>query len=96
MTTVNGNVFTVLALNERKAEVRIQYGDVPGDIFDGQAKRNELVIRVQPGEAVYIKMMTKTPGMTFDLEETELDLTYKSRYKVYIRCFNLKSQVITC
>jgi len=69
------------ALNERKAEVRIQYRDVPGDIFSGKLKRNELVIRVQPGEAVYIKMMTKTPGMTFDMEETELDLTYGSRYK---------------
>ncbi|XP_054279515.1 glucose-6-phosphate 1-dehydrogenase isoform X2 [Macrosteles quadrilineatus] len=69
------------ALNERKAEVRIQYNDVPGDIFDGKTKRNELVIRVQPGEAVYIKMMTKTPGMTFDMEETELDLTYGSRYR---------------
>jgi glucose-6-phosphate 1-dehydrogenase len=70
------------ALNERKAEVRIQYRDVPGDIFKGATKRNELVIRVQPGEAVYIKLMTKTPGMSFDLEETELDLSYNSRYKV--------------
>ena len=70
------------ALNERKAEVRIQYRDVPGDIFQGQAKRNELVIRVQPGEAIYVKMVTKTPGMSFDMEETELDLTYGSRYKV--------------
>jgi len=40
------------------------------------------VIRVQPNEAVYMKMMTKTPGMSFDCEETELDLTYQSRYKV--------------
>lgn len=69
------------ALNERKAEVRVQYQDVPGDIFDGKAKRNELVVRVQPGEALYIKMMTKSPGITFDMEETELDLTYGSRYK---------------
>ncbi|XP_046621762.1 glucose-6-phosphate 1-dehydrogenase isoform X1 [Neodiprion virginianus] len=69
------------ALNERKAEVRIQYRDVPGDIFDGKPKRNELVIRLQPGEAIYIKMMTKSPGITFDMEETELDLTYGSRYK---------------
>ncbi|XP_012277151.1 glucose-6-phosphate 1-dehydrogenase isoform X2 [Orussus abietinus] len=69
------------ALNERKAEVRVQYQDVPGDIFEGKAKRNELVIRVQPGEALYIKMMTKSPGITFDLEETELDLTYGNRYK---------------
>jgi glucose-6-phosphate 1-dehydrogenase len=72
------------ALNERKAEVRIQFRDVCGDIFSGQCKRNELVIRVQPGEAVYVKFMTKKPGMTFNLEETELDLTYTSRYKVYI------------
>lgn len=70
------------ALNERKAEVRVQYRDVPGDIFQGQAKRNELVIRVQPGEAIYVKMVTKTPGMSFDMEETELDLTYGARYKV--------------
>lgn len=69
------------ALNERKAEIRIQYRDVPGDIFNGQAKRNELVMRVQPGEAVYIKLMTKTPGISFQMEETELDLTYGSRYK---------------
>merc|ERR1719211_151650 len=69
------------ALNERKAEVRIQYRDVPGDIFGGQAARHELVIRVQPNESVYTKVMTKTPGMSFNLEETELDLTYKSRYK---------------
>lgn len=70
------------ALNERKAEVRIQYRDVPGDIFGGSAVRNELVIRVQPNESVYAKVMTKTPGMSMtSLEETELDLTYKSRYK---------------
>lgn len=69
------------ALNERKAEVRIQYKDVPGDIFSGETVRNELVIRVQPNESVYCKVMTKTPGMSFNLQETELDLTYKSRHK---------------
>lgn len=41
-----------------------------------------MVIRVQPGEALYIKMMTKSPGIAFDMEETELDLTYGYRYKV--------------
>ena len=50
-------------------------------LFSGEAVRNELVLRVQPGEAVYVKVMTKTPGMSFSLEETELDLTYNSRYK---------------
>jgi len=70
------------ALNERKAEVRIQYKDVAGDIYPaGQLKRNELVLRVQPDEAIYAKMMTKRPGAGFEIEETELDLTYNARYK---------------
>ncbi|XP_061760575.1 glucose-6-phosphate 1-dehydrogenase isoform X1 [Nerophis ophidion] len=69
------------ALNERKAEVRLQFTDVPGDIFGNQCHRNELVVRVQPNEAVYAKMMSKKPGVYFCPEETELDLTYKSRYK---------------
>nr|XP_033776188.1 glucose-6-phosphate 1-dehydrogenase [Geotrypetes seraphini]XP_033776193.1 glucose-6-phosphate 1-dehydrogenase [Geotrypetes seraphini] len=69
------------ALNERKAEVRLQFRDVPGDIFNQQCKRNELVIRVQPNEAVYTKLMTKKPGMFFNPEESELDLTYGNRYK---------------
>lgn len=49
------------------------------------------MIRVQPGEALYIKMMTKSPGITFDMEETELDFTYGSRYKVsnFVRSKNL-------
>uniref|UniRef100_A0AAQ5ZYT4 Glucose-6-phosphate 1-dehydrogenase n=1 Tax=Amphiprion ocellaris TaxID=80972 RepID=A0AAQ5ZYT4_AMPOC len=69
------------ALNERKAEVRLQFTDVPGDIFGNQCHRNELVVRVQPNEAVYAKMMSKKPGVYFSPEETELDLTYKSRYR---------------
>lgn len=69
------------ALDERKAEVRLQYQDVSGDIFEGRSKRNELVIRVQPNEAVYLKLMCKQPGASFELEETELDLTYANRYE---------------
>lgn len=70
------------ALNERKAEIRIQFREIPGDIFSGKTRRNELVIRVQPNEAMYVKMMTKQPGMSFEPVESELDLTYKTRYKV--------------
>jgi glucose-6-phosphate 1-dehydrogenase len=70
------------ALNERKAEVRIQYKEVAGDIFKkGELKRDELVLRVQPNEAVYMKLNTKKPGFSFEAEETELDLSFNSRYK---------------
>ena len=50
----------------------------------GENFRSELVMRVQPNEAVYMKIMTKKPGMGFGVEETELDLTYNNRYKVSI------------
>lgn len=89
------------ALNERKAEVRIQFRDVSGNIFrPGEIDRNELVFRVQPGEAVYMKLMSKKPGMLFDCEVTDLDFTYGSRYAVsllydtsvlvtsFVSCFN--------
>lgn len=44
--------FCSVALNERKAEVRIQFTDAPGDIFEGRCKRNELVVRLQPKEVL--------------------------------------------
>jgi glucose-6-phosphate 1-dehydrogenase len=71
------------ALNESRVEVRIQYKDVAGGIFKGQEKRNMTIIRVQPNEAVYQRIMIKKPGMGFSLEETELDLTYSTRFQVY-------------
>ena len=52
-----------------------------GDIFQQQCKSSELVIRVQPNEAMYTKMMTKKPSMFFNHEESVLNLTYGSRYK---------------
>jgi len=42
--------------------------------------RSELVIRVQPGEAVYMKLNTKSPGLEMKTVPTEMDLTYKRRF----------------
>lgn len=71
------------ALNERKAEVRIQFKDVPGDIFS-QTTRNELVVRIQPDEAVYMQINNKKPGFKFETTPTFLDLSYSFMYKVCI------------
>lgn len=43
-------------------------------------RRNELVIKLQPHEAVYMKMNLKSPGLRTDAVQTELDLSYKSRF----------------
>eukprot|EP01100_Stratorugosa_tubuloviscum_P002378 TRINITY_DN1553_c0_g1_i6.p1 TRINITY_DN1553_c0_g1~~TRINITY_DN1553_c0_g1_i6.p1 ORF type:complete len:574 (-),score=262.87 TRINITY_DN1553_c0_g1_i6:50-1693(-) len=69
------------ALNERKAEVRIQFHAPATQLFTNQPQ-NELVIRVQPNEAIYWKFVSKKPGLSCDLEQTELDLTYHSRFEI--------------
>lgn len=68
-----------LALNEQKAEIRIQFRDVTSGIFK-DIPRNELVIRVQPNECVYVKMNSKLPGLSMQTVVTELDLTYRRRF----------------
>ncbi|KAF8621625.1 hypothetical protein AX15_007643 [Amanita polypyramis BW_CC] len=67
------------ALNEAKVEIRIQFKDVTQGIFKDIA-RNELVIRIQPSEAVYLKCNTKTPGLYTRAIPAEMDLTYKKRF----------------
>lgn len=69
----------LLALNEAKVEVRVQFKDVTQGIFK-DISRNELVLRIQPSEAVYLKLNTKTPGLNTRAIPTEMDLTYKRRF----------------
>uniref|UniRef100_A0A7S0UPW7 Glucose-6-phosphate 1-dehydrogenase n=1 Tax=Polytomella parva TaxID=51329 RepID=A0A7S0UPW7_9CHLO len=70
------------ALNERLAVVRVQFKTPGASIFgDLEGMRNELVIRFQPHEAIYAKVVVKRPGLDMALEMSELDLTYPERYK---------------
>ncbi len=67
-------------LEEQKAEVRIQFENVPGCLYGERTARNELVIRIQPNEAVYMKMMVKEPGLQNEPIMSDLDLSYADRY----------------
>ncbi|CAN6464175.1 unnamed protein product [Victoria cruziana] len=70
------------ALNSRKAEIRVQFKDVPGDIFKCKKQgRNEFVIRLQPSEAMYMKLTVKRPGLEMSTILSELDLSYGQRYQ---------------
>ncbi len=71
------------ALNERKAEIRVTFKHPAGvgQMFEGRKLgRNELVMRLQPDEAIYMKLNVKKPGLSTEAALTELDLTYKDRY----------------
>nr|CAB52681.1 glucose-6-phosphate 1-dehydrogenase [Cyanidium caldarium] len=73
------------ALDERKAEIRIQFQSVPGGLFSqvvsSHLPHNELVIIVQPDEAIYMRILSKAPGFTSRLEEARLNLFYRTAWE---------------
>ena len=71
------------ALDTRYAEIRIQYRHVPGNLYKfagSEQLTNELVIRIQPDEAIYLKINNKVPGLGLRLDRSNLDLQYKARW----------------
>ncbi|CAH0489513.1 unnamed protein product [Peronospora farinosa] len=72
------------ALNERKGEIRVQFRPPPAveHMFPGvEIPVQELVLRLQPEEAVYMKMNMKSPGLQTQAISSELDLSYSERYE---------------
>lgn len=74
------------ALHNRGAEIRVQFRHVPGNLYkrnfgtDLDQATNELVIRVQPDEAIYLKINNKIPGLGMRLDRSNLNLHYAARY----------------
>ncbi|KAL0004629.1 hypothetical protein SO802_012190 [Lithocarpus litseifolius] len=74
------------ALHNKKAEIRVQFRHVPGNLYnrnigtDLDRATNELVIRVQPDEAIYLKINNKVPGLGMRLDRSNLNLHYAARY----------------
>ncbi|KAL0307272.1 UNVERIFIED_CONTAM: Glucose-6-phosphate 1-dehydrogenase, chloroplastic [Sesamum radiatum] len=76
------------ALHTKRAEIRVQFRHVPGNLYkrnfgtDLDKATNELVLRVQPDEAIYLKINNKVPGLGMRLDRSDLNLLYKARYKL--------------
>ncbi|PKA56919.1 Glucose-6-phosphate 1-dehydrogenase, chloroplastic [Apostasia shenzhenica] len=74
------------ALHTRGTEIRVQFRHVPGNLYkrnfgtDLDRSTNELVIRVQPDEAIYLKINNKIPGLGMRLDRSNLHLHYAARY----------------
>ena len=84
-------IFVVHVLNKYsfssifRAEIRVQFRHVPGNLYkrsfgtDLDQATNELVIRVQPDEAIYLKINNKIPGLGMRLDRSNLNLHYADR-----------------
>lgn len=75
------------ALDERINEVRICFRKVPHGLFERWGtvmQANELVIRIQPDEAISFEIMNKAPGLDLELIRTGLNLRYESTFNALI------------
>ncbi|KAG8063594.1 hypothetical protein GUJ93_ZPchr0003g18392 [Zizania palustris] len=79
---------TGIGLMKNRAEIRIQFHHVPGNIYrerfghDIDLDTNELILRDQPEEAILLKVNNKVPGLGLQLDASELNLLYRDRYNV--------------
>eukprot|EP00897_Mesotaenium_endlicherianum_P003310 jgi/Mesen1/3006/ME000177S02280 len=75
------------AMHTKRAEIRVQFRHVPGNLYkrsfgtDLDLATNELVIRLQPDEAIYLKINNKVPGLGMRLDRSNLNLHYSTKYK---------------
>jgi len=70
-------------LDSRITEIRIRFRGIAGNMFcnaDGCPDANELVIRVQPDEAIYLRFVNKVPGIGVRFATKDLDLHYDAAF----------------
>jgi glucose-6-phosphate 1-dehydrogenase len=71
-------------LDDRVSEVRIHFKDIPANIFckdESCLPSNQLLIRIQPDEAIHLKIINKEPGLNKGPIECDLDLKYQSEFE---------------
>ncbi|CAN4084516.1 unnamed protein product [Withania somnifera] len=75
------------ALHTKRAEIRVQFRHVPGNLYkrnfgsDLDKATNELVLRLQPDEAIFLKINNKVPGLGMRIDRSDLNLLYKAKYQ---------------
>ena len=78
-------------LPERITEIAIQFKHPPLNLFstvecDGdlcdivEARRNELVLRIQPRESIFFRFSTKRPGMQYHVQPVAMDFDYEDHF----------------
>ncbi|KAI4378237.1 hypothetical protein MLD38_015746 [Melastoma candidum] len=78
------------ALHTKRAEIRVQFRHVPGNLYrknfgtDLDKATNELVLQVQPDEAIYLKINNKVPGLGMRLDRSDLNLLFRARYPIEV------------
>lgn len=75
------------AMDRHINEVRIRFRGMPSGLWTGSMGRvepNELIIRVQPDEAIELSVMSKVPGLELSIRPTSLNLRYHEAFTTLI------------
>jgi len=72
------------ALDDRKVDITIKFKDTPGSfsMFGSRLPSNEMVMRLQPKECIYMKTNIKSPGFATQPVQTELRMDYGDRFNM--------------
>lgn len=71
------------ALDRKVNQLKIRFKKVDDNIFCSKGKcpeANELIIRIQPDEGIFLKINSKVPGMEMVLKSLDLDMEYKQAF----------------
>jgi len=71
------------AMDEKLNEIRVRFRPTPANIFRDTGDRlpaNELVIRIQPDEAIFLNIVNKEPGLAMSLADSSLNLRYEAAF----------------
>ncbi len=85
-----GVPFTITAgkaLDVKINELRVRFRESPDNIFCGSGncpEANELIIRIQPNEGVFLKLNSKVPGLDTKLKPLDLDMEYHEEFSQVI------------
>jgi len=69
-------------MDERVCELRVRFKPQPSNKMMGVDSRNELVMRVQPDEAIYMLTVAKEPGITAEQHRKPvvMDMSYAAQF----------------
>jgi glucose-6-phosphate 1-dehydrogenase len=83
-------------MNESKVEIRIQFSQIENDILNRKTSPDELIIRIQPKEAIYLKISSKSSGAAsnFEAQSMNLYLDYKNYNNKVIGVFQTITNLI--
>ncbi|KAG5525504.1 hypothetical protein RHGRI_031973 [Rhododendron griersonianum] len=79
-----------MGLIKHRVEIRIQFRHVPGNLYrdrighNSDLATNELILCDVPDEAILVRVNNKIPGLSLQLDASQLNLMYKDKYNAEI------------